>query len=94
MAYERRSLAIHFTWRPHPEAVLALSARIEAALAPFAPRPHWGKVFTLDAPALARVYPRLNDFRVLAARFDPHGKFRNAFLTHHLFGLTRAPVRP
>ena len=51
---------------------------IEDALLPLGARPHWGKVFgRLDAAAM---YPRLEDFRALADRFDPQARFRNAFV--------------
>ncbi len=54
-AYGRDSLAIHFTWKNQPDAVDALLDPIEAALAPFAPRPHWGKVtHVVDAAAPVR----------------------------------------
>ena len=77
-AYGRDSLGIHFTWMNRPDEVHALIPRIEAALAPFAPRPHWGKVTHVqDAAAL---YPRAADFRALASRLDPEGKFRNEYL--------------
>jgi xylitol oxidase len=85
MAYQRRSLAIHFTWKPEPSAVNQIVAQIEAKLAPFQPRPHWGKVFTLKAPQLAPVYPRWNDFRQLAQQFDPKGKFRNDYMNEELW---------
>ncbi len=77
-AYERASLAIHFTWLNRPAEVHALLPDLEAALAPFAPRPHWGKVNHL--PDAAARYPRAAEFRALATRLDPEGKFRNAYL--------------
>lgn len=77
MAYQRESLIIHFTWKNEPEAVLGLLPQIEEALAPFDARPHWGKLNTVDAAALDRVYPRLAEFRALAAEWDPTGAFRN-----------------
>jgi len=80
MAYARDSLAIHFTWRPEPEAVFALLPLIEAQLAPFAARPHWGKLFSTQADTLRRLYPKFSAFRELPARLDPHGKFRNDYL--------------
>ncbi len=86
MAYHQRSLSIHFTWKPEPEAVLAVLPQIEAALAPFNPRPHWGKVFTLKAPQIVRQYPRFQDFRALVASYDPKGKFRNAFMDQDVWG--------
>ena len=45
-AYGRDSLAVHFTWRPGPGGGAARGRRhSRSALAPFAARPHWGKVF-------------------------------------------------
>jgi xylitol oxidase len=52
---------------------------IEQWLAPFAPRPHWGKVFTSSADDLHARYDRLADFLNLANHYDPAGKFRNAY---------------
>ena len=80
MAQGRDSVAIHFTWRPMGEAVAALLPALEAALAPFAPRPHWGKVSALGGEALAARYPRMAEFKALRAELDPTGKFRNAWL--------------
>ena len=31
-------------------------------------------------------YERLDDFKALASRFDPQGKFRNRFLAKNLYG--------
>ena len=38
---------------------------VERALGPFAPRPHWGKLFLADAATLAPRYERLADFAAL-----------------------------
>jgi xylitol oxidase len=84
MAYARDSLALHFTWHPQPDAVFALLPLIESTLAPFAARPHWGKLFTLSAPQVHPLYPRINAFRELAAHFDPQGLLRNDFLAASL----------
>lgn len=78
------SLAFHFTWQPDWAAVSRVLPRIEAALAPFAVRPHWGKLFTLDPPTVRARYPKFEDFRALAKRLDPTGKFRNRFLAPYL----------
>ena len=84
-AYERPSVALHFTWKPDWPAVRSLLPTIEAVLEPFAPRPHWGKLFRM-APELVRSrYERLDDFVALAERFDPEGKLRNDFLRRVLF---------
>jgi xylitol oxidase len=73
-------LCIAFTWRKHPEEVAALLPDIEAALAPFGQRPHWGKMSSLDADAIEELYPRIGDFRDLVRRSDPDGVFRGPFL--------------
>ena|SRR3974377_71330 len=56
-AYRRDSVAIHFTWKPEWPAVQALLPVIEKELAPFQPRPHWGKLFTIS-PAQLHVLVR------------------------------------
>jgi xylitol oxidase len=79
-AFGRDTLAIHFTWANHPDAVRALLPRIEAALAPFGARPHWGKWHGFDAEAVAAVVPRLADARAVFERLDPEGRFANEHL--------------
>jgi xylitol oxidase len=85
-AHNQTSVAIHFTWKQETKAVLKLLPLIEQELAPFNARPHWGKVFTLDPKVLASRYEKLADFKKLAAAYDPHGKFRNEFLDHNIYG--------
>ncbi|MGW4004105.1 FAD-binding protein, partial [Streptomyces nigra] len=65
-SYGRDTVALHFTWIEDTAAVLPVVRRLEAALDAFAPRPHWGKVFTTPAGVLRDRYPRLDDFRALA----------------------------
>jgi alditol oxidase len=79
-AYGRDSAALHFTWRPDWKGVRAILPDIERALAPFDPRPHWGKLFTMPWSTVAARYPRHADFRALVGRLDPGGKFGNAFV--------------
>jgi xylitol oxidase len=83
-AYRQDSVAFHFTWRLDEPAVRTLLSTIEAAIADYRPRPHWGKVFAADAAALAAVYPRLPDFRRLAGELDPAGVFGNDYLDRYL----------
>ena len=84
MAYKRPSLAIHFTWKPETEAVLAVVPKIEAKLKPFGARPHWAKVFTMGTKEIAPLYPRVGDFRELVKSVDPSGKFENKYLREHV----------
>ncbi|GAA3198874.1 D-arabinono-1,4-lactone oxidase [Microbacterium terregens] len=79
-AYRRDFLAIHFTWHNDPTGVREVLPHIEAALAPFEARPHWGKLHLFDAEAIARVHPRAADARAVFERLDPDGRFVNAHL--------------
>ncbi|MEO6014843.1 MAG: FAD-binding protein [Devosia sp.] len=83
--YKQDGLAFHFTWQQDWEGVRQILPRMEAALAPFSPRPHWGKLFTMPAAEVQSRYEKLGDFRKLATRLDPDGKFRNAFVDEFVF---------
>ncbi|GGX51997.1 FAD-binding protein [Streptomyces fructofermentans] len=85
-AYGRDTVALHFTWVEDTAAVLPVVRRVEEALAPWEPRPHWGKVFTAAPEVLRGRYPRLDDFRSLAGELDPRGTFRNEFVDAVLGG--------
>jgi xylitol oxidase len=84
LAYQRDSVALHFTWVRDQAAVEAVVAELEAAIAPHEPRPHWGKVFTMSPTEVARRWERLPDLRRLADRLDPHGVFANEFTDRYL----------
>ncbi|MBB5341643.1 FAD-binding protein [Tunturiibacter gelidoferens] len=86
MAYQRPSLAIHFTWKPENDAVQALLPLVEEKLAPFNARPHWAKVNTIPPSTLQRLYPKMPDYKALLNQYDPQGKFRNQFLATNIFG--------
>lgn len=83
--YQRSSMTIHFTWKPEWPAVERLLPLIEKQLAPFEPRPHWAKLFTLPAAELQSRYVMLPRFQALSNQFDASGKFRNAFLADHIY---------
>jgi xylitol oxidase len=55
-AYRQDSAALHFTWVADPAAVLPVVTVLERQLAPFSPRPHWGKVFTTSPEDLQARY--------------------------------------
>jgi len=85
MAYQRDSLAIHFTWKPEEQAVRDLMPQIEAKLAPFDPRPHWAKLFAIPPAKLQAQYPRMAEFKALLKQQDAQGKFRNQFIEANLY---------
>ena len=84
-AYQRDSVALHFTWEQDIEGVQALLPVLEKALEPFDPRPHWGKIFGYTGEELAEKYERIADFRQLLSQYDPNGKFRNGFMNRYIF---------
>lgn len=83
--YRQPCVGIHFTWVRDWAGVRQLLPQLEEALAPLQARPHWGKLFTMPAPQVQALYPKLPDFQRLLAAYDPGGKFRNAFLDRYIF---------
>jgi xylitol oxidase len=83
--YEQDCVTIHFTWKPDWPTVSKLLPVIERELAPFNPRPHWAKLFTLSPADLRRSYRKMSDFVELSNRYDPQGKFRNDYLNRNIF---------
>lgn len=82
--YRRDTLSLHFTWLPDADAVSEAIRQLEAALAPYDPRPHWGKVFSPNF--VGERYPMLNPFKALRERLDPTGKFLNPWLSQMVLG--------
>ncbi len=91
-AYQRPSVAFHFTWQPDWEAVRGVLPAIESALGPFEPRPHWGKLFTMSPESIRASYERLPQFVALLDQYDPAGTFRNAFMDRYIFGGEATPT--
>jgi len=83
--YQQDSVAIHFTWQQDWPAVKAVLPEIEGALSPFAVKPHWGKLFTMEPAVLRLRHKKMPEFVELARKYDPHGKFRNEFLNKYVF---------
>ena len=85
-SYGQPVVGLHSSWRKNWDAVKEFLPVLEDALAPFAARPHWGKLFIMSPERVQALYPRMADFRALLERYDPSGKFRNAFLDKYIFG--------
>jgi xylitol oxidase len=85
--YKQSCVAIHTTWKQEPEIVMNLITQMEAQLAPFHPKPHWAKLFTISPADLQTRYVRLGDFKSLISQYDPGGKFMNEFLEINLLAL-------
>jgi xylitol oxidase len=83
--YQQPCVTIHFTWKQDWPAVRKLLLVIEKELSPFQARPHWGKLFTMSPQQLHSRYKKLPQFIALTKKFDPNGKFRNAFLEANIF---------
>ncbi|MEZ4903645.1 MAG: FAD-binding protein [Spirosomataceae bacterium] len=86
--YKKTCVAFHFTWKQEVEEINALLPLIEETLAPFNPRPHWGKIFTLQPSVLQSRIEKLNDFKAFMVKHDPDGKLRNEFIDTNLFATT------
>ncbi len=84
--YQQDSVGIHFTLKQDWANVQKMLPLVEEALRPYNPRPHWGKLFTMPAAEIQASYEKLPDFQQLAQKYDPTGKFRNAFLDQYIFG--------
>lgn len=92
MNYHQDSVGFHFSLQRDWPTVRTALVVLEAALAPFKPRPHWGKLFVMPAADIQSRYPRLGDFRALVTRHDPQGKFRNAFIDEFVFAEEGGPA--
>lgn len=82
--YKQTCVALHTTWKQDKE-VMDLVPMIEEKLAPFHPKPHWAKIFTMQPDILQSRYTKLDDFKDLVKAHDPNGKFRNDFLGKNLY---------
>ena len=83
---QRASMALHFTWKPEWPAVKRVLPLIEEKLAPFGARPHWAKLFTMPSAHLRSRYAKMSAYQTMLARYDPNGKFRNEFISNHIYG--------
>ena len=86
-AYQQDTVGIHFSWKLDQTGVDQVLPEVEAALAPFSPRPHWAKHFLMPEVDLADRYPRMGDFRQLMAKLDPRGAFRTPYLERWVLGV-------
>lgn len=83
--FEQDCVAIHFTWKQNWPEVSKLLPMIEAELAPYQARPHWGKLFTMAPAVVQSRYEKIPDFLALVNHYDPQRKFNNAFLNLNLY---------
>jgi xylitol oxidase len=83
--YQQPCVVFHFSFKPPLPALKQLLPGLEEALAPFHPRPHWGKVFTMPPRTVQARYEKLPAFRAVLNAHDPGGKFRNAFIERNVF---------
>ena len=83
--YKQTCVAIHTTWKQEVDEVMKLIPLLEEQLGPFNAKPHWAKLFTMPSLGLQSRYAKLADFKQLVNQYDPNGKFRNEFLSRHLY---------
>jgi len=85
-SYGRQTIALHFSFQRDEPALRRLLPVLEEALAPFDPRPHWGKVFTMAPEVVRHRYEKMSNFRDLIVEHDMAGKFRNEYVERMIFG--------
>ncbi|MEK9741287.1 MAG: D-arabinono-1,4-lactone oxidase [Flavobacteriaceae bacterium] len=85
-AFDRESVALHFTWKPKPKEVYAFLPKLEFILSQFSARPHWGKIFTTQKERIFELYPKALEFVSLKKELDSNGIFSNQF-THSVLGV-------
>ena len=83
--YRQPCVVFHFSFKPDWPGLKKILPGMEEVLAPFDPRPHWGKLFTMPPSAVRARYEKLPAFRALLDAHDPGGKFRNAFVERMIF---------
>jgi xylitol oxidase len=79
-AYNRQSVAVHFSWKKDPENVMPVVREVERRLTRFDPRPHWGKISTFEPAFVEGRNPGLNRFQEFVRENDPERKFGNPYL--------------
>lgn len=84
--YKTDCVSLHTTWKQEWDTVIKLLPLVEEQLAPFNPKPHWAKLFTIAPSIVQSRIEKLNDFKAFAKEHDPNGKFRNEFLDRNIFG--------
>jgi FAD/FMN-containing dehydrogenase len=77
--YERDtgSIAVHAYYEDDHQFMFAL---IEPILRKHGGRPHWGKLHSLGAADLEKLYPKWKDVAAIRQQMDPQGKLLNPFL--------------
>ncbi|MCQ1956390.1 FAD-binding protein [Arthrobacter sp. zg-Y826] len=70
-------IAVHRYYR---EDFAEYFTAVEELLLTHGGRPHWGKLHSRHAAALAQQYPRFGDFLAVRERLDPDRVFANAYL--------------
>jgi len=76
---------ISYQWPSERDGFFKFANFIGPAIAKlFSGRCHWGKYNPLDKDANERLYPRINEFREVVNRYDPHGNFKNDWLDQSL----------
>ena len=76
--FDQETVSLHFTWMNRPRGVAEAVDVVEAALAPFAPRAHLGKVFSSTRTGIDPA--RRQRFVDVCREWDPIQMFWNQWL--------------
>lgn len=75
------SIAIHHDATEDP---MPFQQAAEPILRRYGGRPHWGKMHSLTAPELARLYPRFKDAMEIRREIDPDNRFVTPYISRLL----------
>lgn len=84
--YQRNSVTIS-VHQYHRQPYAELFKGVEDIFRRYDGRPHWGKLHTLRAAELSKIYPRWDDFCALRAKLDPQAKLLSPYLKD-IFGVS------
>jgi FAD-linked oxidoreductase len=76
-ARDTGSVAVHAYYEDDYKFMFEL---IEPIFRKYGGRPHWGKLHSLGAADLAKLYPKWQDVQAIRQQLDPQGKLLNPFL--------------
>ena len=98
-AYQRPSMAIHFTWKPEWPAVKNVLPMIEEKLAPFDARPHWGKLFTMAPSRIKPLYPEMSRYQgfwrtTIPTENSAIASWRPIFTGFRSVGMPKSELKP
>lgn len=85
---------MHFTWHHKEQEVKRLVTDIEDALSKYNAKPHFAMIFQHSSNDFEDMFGEdLEVLRKIIKEYDPEGKFRNDFMDHYIFNISRDKIQ-